>query len=185
METKREIRKRILSVRDALPTEKRVRSELLMTKKILEHQWYGGAKIILIFVKHGSEIDTNQIIEDSFHQNKKVYIPKIINDTMVFIRVYQGELLTEGYKGILEPQEKDLSEVFCYENENPHEILMIMPGVAFDPYRNRIGYGKGFYDRYLSDKENLHTIAIGFDCQIVSMIESDRNDIKPNQVICF
>lgn len=185
METKREIRKRILSVRDALPTEHRIRSEQLMTERILNHPWYYSAKTILIFVKHGSEIDTSYIMEDAFHGNKKVYVPKIINDTMVFIRIYPGEILIEGYKGILEPQEKDCQEIFCFETEDPCEVLMLMPGVAFDPDRNRIGYGKGYYDRYLSNKENLRTIAIGFDCQMVSVIESDRNDIKPDQVICF
>lgn len=62
---------------------------------------------------------------------------------------------------------------------------MIMPGVAFDVRRNRIGYGKGFYDRYLADKEGLHTIAIGFDCQMVPEIEAGEKDIKPMQVICL
>ena len=62
-----------------------------------------------------------------------------------------------------------------------------MPGVAFDKQRNRIGYGKGFYDRYLADKEKLQlrTIAIGFQCQLVEAALSDRNDIKPYQVILF
>ena len=62
---------------------------------------------------------------------------------------------------------------------------MIMPGLAYDRKRSRIGYGKGFYDRYLQEKEALHTIAIGFDFQMVNDIEEEPNDIKPKQVICL
>jgi 5-formyltetrahydrofolate cyclo-ligase len=62
---------------------------------------------------------------------------------------------------------------------------MIMPGVAFDPERNRIGYGKGFYDRYLQDKPALRTIAIGYDCQMVAEIQTEETDVKPMQVICL
>jgi len=64
---------------------------------------------------------------------------------------------------------------------------MLMPGVAFDGMRNRIGYGKGFYDRYLFDKPalQLRTIAIGFKCQKVEAIPANDNDIKPYQVILF
>ena len=63
---------------------------------------------------------------------------------------------------------------------------MIMPGVAFDAGRNRIGYGKGFYDKYLQDKEalQLRTIAIGFGCQMIDAIPAEENDIRPCQVIC-
>ncbi len=63
---------------------------------------------------------------------------------------------------------------------------MLMPGVAFDKYRNRIGYGKGFYDKYLQDKKELsiRTIAIGHQCQMVEEIPVMDNDIKPGQIIC-
>lgn len=184
MESKREIRKRVLSVRDALTREERMISQNEVNRKILEHPWFHRASSVLVFISFGSEIDTGYIIEMSFQQGKKVYVPKIIGDTMIFIRIYQGEALTESYKGILEPPIKNEKDIFRFEKEDPLKVLMIMPGVAFDSERNRIGYGKGFYDRYLSDKENLNTIAIGFDCQMVSVIESDSNDIKPDEVIC-
>ena len=185
MESKGEIRKRVLAMRDALTNENRMQSEIMLTQAILCHPWFYDAKALLIYMKHGSEIDTGQIIEDAFHLQKRVYIPKIIDNRMEFIRISQGEKLIEGYKGIWEPDIKNSIEIFHFSNENPKEVLMIMPGVAFDSFRNRIGYGKGFYDRYLSDKKNLHTIAIGFDCQLVSVIESTTNDIKPDEVICL
>ena len=64
--------------------------------------------------------------------------------------------------------------------------MMLMPGAVFDKMRNRIGYGKGFYDRFLADKENLQlrTIGVGFACQLVEELPSEAWDIKPYQVIC-
>lgn len=185
MRSKQEIRKSTLQLRDEVSLEQRIRAEVLLTERILGHQWYYKAKTILLYMRHGSEIDPIQIMEDAFHKNKRVYLPKVIEDKMVFIRIQKGEKLEKGFFGILEPKLDEQSEIFTYKEEREDDVLMIMPGVAFDVLRNRIGYGKGFYDRYLSDKESMHTIAVGFDCQKVAMIESDENDIRPGQIICY
>ena len=63
---------------------------------------------------------------------------------------------------------------------------MLMPGAAFDRYRNRLGYGKGFYDRFLADKPLLlqRTIGVGFRCQMRAELPSSPLDVRPCQVIC-
>ncbi|MBO5167063.1 MAG: 5-formyltetrahydrofolate cyclo-ligase [Lachnospiraceae bacterium] len=198
MGTKKEIRKRILAKRDALKPAERFRSEALVTDRILEHQWYHKAEYILLFASYGSEISTDEILKDALKSDKKVYMPKVEGENMEFYRISAKEDLVAGYKGILEPD--GTSEKFVYEQcqrETTYDslelatardfvsVLMIMPGAAFDIKRNRIGYGKGFYDKYLADKPDLQTIAIGFDCQMVEYIEADDNDIKPMQVICL
>ncbi len=184
MESKEKMRKRILERRDALTPAERMRSEILVTERILGHQWYYKAGEILLFASCGSEISTRGIMEDAFMSGKQVYLPKVEGETMQFYRIAPDELLRKGYGGILEPSgEKE--KRFCYDKNRRDAILMLMPGAAFDPMRNRIGYGKGFYDRYLADKPDLHTIAIGFDCQMVAQIESCTTDIKPMQVICL
>ncbi len=182
MESKKEIRKRILAKRDTLKPAERFRSEALVTERILGHQWYHKAEYILLFVSYGSEISTDEILKDALKSGKKVYMPKVEGENMEFYRIWDKEDLVAGYKGILEPD--GLSEKFVYECV-PDKVLMIMPGSAFDIKRNRVGYGKGFYDKYLADKPDLQTIAIGFDCQMVECIETDENDIKPMQVICL
>ncbi len=103
---------------------------------------------------------------------------------MRFFRVRRLEELKEGYKGILEPSES--CEEYIYSEAEAPNTLMLMPGAAFDSYRNRIGYGKGFYDRFLADKEalQLRTIAVGYRCQLVDEIPADHGDIRPYQVIC-
>ena len=90
----------------------------------------------------------------------------------------------EGYKGIREP--KGDTEVYSGKDASlADKTLMIMPGVAFDRNRNRMGYGGGFYDRFLSDKPWMHTIAIGYQCQMFPEIPVEENDIRPGQIICF
>lgn len=185
METKKEIRKRVLALRETISPSERMKSEVLVTERILGHQWYYKADTLLVFVSYGSEISTAAIIEDAFRLGKKVFVPKVLGDEMEFYRILPDEKLEEGYKGILEPAVTPVKEQFVYREEIADTVLMLMPGAAFDPARNRIGYGKGFYDRYLADKKEMHTIAIGFQCQMVEAIEADENDVKPMQVICL
>ena len=92
--------------------------------------------------------------------------------------------LSAGYKGIPEPPE--IAEKFVFNPDEMEHTLMLMPGVAFDVFRNRLGYGKGFYDGFLTGKNalQLRTIAVGFQCQMVERIPERDGDIKPYQVIC-
>ena len=76
--------------------------------------------------------------------------------------------------------------MYAYSPDRAQRTLVLMPGVAFDPFRNRIGYGKGFYDRFLADKPQLQlrTIAVGYRCQMLEELPADHRDIRPYQVIC-
>lgn len=185
MESKKEIRKRVLALRDSLGSMERKRSEILMTERILGHQWYYRSKELLVFISYGSEIDTTPIWEEALYQGKKVYAPCVKGENMEFYRIMGRFDLQPGYKGIPEPIDIDKRNLFVFSEEKITSALMLMPGVAFDPLRNRIGYGKGFYDRYLADKEGLHTIAVGYDCQMVPAIKAEEKDIRPMQVICL
>ena len=186
METKKEIRKRILKERDNISDDKRFRSEILITERIIGHQWYYSATDLLIYKRIGSEDSTDEIIRDALLHGKRVWLPKVLshgeNNVMEFYPINMQSKLLPGYKGIPEPE---AGEAFSYTEEKQATTLMIMPGAAFDPKRNRIGYGKGFYDRYLMNKKTLHTIAIGFDCQMTGDIPAEENDCKPMQVICL
>lgn len=180
---KKKIRKEVLARRDALSKEERDRATCLITDRIVGHQWFYRAQTLLCFVSYGSEIPTGDIIEEALRKGKKVFVPRVEGENMNFYRILSLEELTEGYRGIPEPD--GTGEVYRYCPGEQEETLMLMPGVAFDSLRRRIGYGKGFYDRYLEDKEELqlHTIAIGFQCQLVEEIPQEERDIRPYQVI--
>lgn len=202
--SKKEIRRKILTLRDNLSCAERERAKVLLTERILGHQWFYRSDILLGFASYGSEIDTGEILQEALRLGKRVYLPKIVAEAapdggekdngrlkMVFLRVHSLAELKPGYRGIPEPACHEASgectEVFEYQAENNGRTLMLMPGVAFDGYRNRIGYGKGFYDRFLADRPGLQnrTIAVGFSCQMWEKeIVCGEHDIKPYQVLC-
>jgi 5-formyltetrahydrofolate cyclo-ligase len=220
---KREIRKRLLAVRDNLDSGEREKASLLLTERILGHQWYYRADKLLCFASYGSEISTLEIMKEAWKAGKKVYVPKVLPggsemrlelersrsekqslealpDTekaskkilwergrhdMEFYRIMSLEDLEPGYRGIPEPA--GTTEIYVYSADTAEQTLMLMPGVAFDGYRARLGYGRGFYDRYLADrpKLQLRTIAVGYRCQMVDKLPGEDTDIRPCQVICL
>ena len=181
--SKRELRKAVLTRRDALSEKEQKAAEVLLTERICSHPCFTSADILLAFVSYGSEIHTIQILMEAWKLGKKVFVPKVEADRMIFYRIYSMEELVEGYKGIREP--KGDGESFQYASSEAERICMLVPGVAFDQERNRMGYGKGFYDRFLADKPKLQlrTIGICHTCQMVESLPAEEWDIKPQEVI--
>lgn len=177
------LRSQVLQLRSQLCAEERERASVLLTERILGHQWYYLSDSILGFFPYGSEIDVCEILKDALAKGKKVYLPKVIGDEMLFYRVESLEDTVSGYKGIREP--KGNTECYWYDETQAQRTLMLMPGVAFDKNRNRIGYGKGYYDRYLRGRDVLQTrtIAVAFACQMVKEIPAEELDVRPYQVI--
>lgn len=181
---KRQLRKQVLAARDAMKPAERKRGDILVTERILGHQWYYSAEHILIFVSFGSEIDTGMLMEDAWHTGKKVYVPRVEDKQMSFHQIENLTQVKEGYRGIREPAAG--APVFSAGRERAADTLMLLPGVAFDRAGRRIGYGGGFYDRYLQDKPWMRTIAIGYRCQrLAEEFAEDKWDVRPGQVICL
>jgi 5-formyltetrahydrofolate cyclo-ligase len=196
-EKKSQIRRDILALRDGMPREERERASLALADRIIGHQWFYKADKILCFVSFGSEIETREIMEEAFRLGKKVYVPRVEPqetlegikgalsadlEILNFYRITSREELEPGYRKILEPSGNTEKYEF---DPSEKDILLLMPGVAFDSAGRRLGYGKGFYDRFLYGKEELRlrSIAIGFTCQITENIPEDAKDIKPYQII--
>ena len=181
---KKNLRKSLLAARDELSEEEKRRAETLITERILGHQWFYNSSFLLCFASFGSEISTWEIIEEALKKGKEVYLPKVQGEKIVFYRYFGEDDLISGYQGIREPSGQ--TEEFRFEEEKMNRTLLLMPGVGFDQYGNRLGYGKGFYDRFLADKEELRlrSIAIGHKCQMTTEeLPKDENDRKPYQVI--
>ena len=181
---KKTLRRSVLQLREALSDEEQKRAAFLIAERILGHQWYYLSDVVLGFAGYGSEINTDEILEETLRSGKALYLPKVEGDEMNFYRVHNLSELQVGYKGIREP--KGDSERYVYNADMSVRTFMLMPGVAFDMFRNRMGYGKGFYDRFLADKPELQlrTIGIGHKCQMVEEVPCDEHDVKPYQVIC-
>lgn len=182
MESKAEIRKRILEVRRSLTVDEvEVKSEAIL-QNVLKTPEYMEADNILLYADHHNEVMTRGIFEDALMRNKRVYFPKSdsFTNTMVFYRTTSAAQLEKGFMGILEPKENiQLRYRFC-ANE---DTLVILPGVAFDTAGFRIGYGKGYYDKFLSSKRQLSTMALAFACQIVEELPREAHDIKMDKIV--
>lgn len=185
METKALIRKRALAVRDALTEAERMEKSRMIMEKVMALPIYKEADRVLVYVTYKSEVQTHLLIAQALKEGKKVYCPKVKGETMDFYRVFSEDELEKGYKGIREPGE-NADRLLKEEELAEGKSMMLMPGSAFDRDGNRIGYGKGYYDKYLdwiSNLQRLTTVAVCFECQMQEGIPTEVYDKKADVVV--
>ena len=164
-EQKRKLRREILAVRDGMSPESRLRESREVCSAVTAMQEYILAGKLLAFANYGSELVTEGIIEAALAEGKEVYLPKVQKEQMRFYRIFSMNDLTEGYKGIREPYPREERLLRMTEKER---AFLLLPGVAFDREGGRIGYGKGFYDRFLAEYGSwVFVCGIALSCQIV------------------
>lgn len=175
MATKQDIRKHILRVRDEITLENQLAWSREIENRFFEMEDCQYANVFYFYASFGKEVMTQEIIEAVLMQGKRVALPRVNGDTMDFYEIHNFEELKPGYMGILEPVGNVPMDV-------PPDVV-IMPGVAFDENKNRIGYGKGYYDRFLSSIEETTKIAFAFECQIVDEIPAEAFDYRPDRIV--
>lgn len=183
---KESIREKSLKLRNALSASEREEKSEVIQNKLFALKSYKEAEIILIYAAYQSEVHTLPVMEQALADGKKVFCPKVLGEDMEFYQIENTEMLEAGYKGILEPSisvERSLREVL--KPESGSQILMLMPGCAFDKNCGRLGYGKGFYDRYLIKNSDMamSKIALSYECQVWPEIPQDEQDVRPDMVI--
>ena len=177
---KSEIRKYILGIRDRLNKKDKELMDVELKKLLISKEYYKKANGVFIYIGFGSEIDTCSIINKCFKDNKRVFVPRtnITEKTMDAVEIHNLDNLEKNKYGIYEPS-KELSSI------NNKEIdLVVLPGVAFDMNGGRIGYGGGYYDKYLEKISNeVFKVALAYKFQIVANIPVEAHDILANEVI--
>lgn len=177
-EGKNEIRKRMLALRDQV-TERERKSQRIMEKIIASPQ-YKEAEYILAYASIGSEVETEFLLSHALLQGKKLYLPKTYENPheILFYRLYHLEDLKKcGRYQIPEPPETALFD--CHT-----PALVILPGVAFDKDGNRMGYGGGYYDRFLANPFlSVVKIMAAFHEQEIQKLPVDERDIRPDVVV--
>ena len=169
---KKELRKIKMHERDSLSRDEAQALSDIITEKILSLKEYKEADTILTYVSCRSEVITDNLILAALNDGKKVGVPKVEGDIMNFYYINSLDELKAGYFGVREPVvDKALVT-------DPSGCLMIVPGLAFDKDLNRIGYGKGFYDKYFQSHIDtpFTKCGIAFDIQLCEKIEADRYD---------
>lgn len=174
--TKKELRKTVLAARRAMDREEVRRASKIICEKVRETQAYQRATSLCLYMPIHNEVEADLLIDPALAEGKKVYIPKVLEEEMIF-NLYDTDLIREdGPYHIRE----SLSKEILQPDEN---TLIIMPGAVFDPEKNRIGYGGGYYDRYLSRYPMCMTAAVCYDLQIVERIPAEDFDIRPQMIV--
>lgn len=152
---------------------------LAITKKILSSMSYRYCKDILLYCSKSDEVDTSFIFEKALSDGKNVYFPKTFeNGIMRFYKVSSQKELIKAKFGLLEP------DGLSPEYSNSHSIaLCIVPGVCFDTCGNRVGYGKGYYDRFLSSFNGISAGITYSDCVLTEKIPVEKRYDKPVDII--
>lgn len=180
METKAHIRQKALAFRNHMPEEERRQKSGRIAERVSKTLWFQEADVLLVYMAFRSEADTEELISGAFLEGKAVYCPKVEGEEMNFYRIASKEDLKEGYQGIKEPEGKP-EDLFL--PADGMKCLMIVPGSAFDKEGNRIGYGKGYYDKYLERYPEIRTMGICFEGQMQEKIPEEGHDRRMNRVI--
>jgi 5-formyltetrahydrofolate cyclo-ligase len=179
MLTKARIRSKILLRLKTQKEEDRNRKSKLITHKLLRNKVFKKAKIVMFYIAFGGEVNTEEMIREAQKTGKLICVPVCRKDreTMQPAILEDHAKLIKGPYGVLEPATRAHVE--------PKDLdLVIVPGVAFDKKGNRLGRGKGCYDRFLcSLSEKTASIGLAFDFQILPLVPTACHDVSVKQVI--
>lgn len=174
---KAELRKKILQEMKALSQEQKQAMDRVLTEGFLQHPFYQEAKVIATYLSFPHEFQTQELIKRMLKDGKKVLIPKTYPKGRMEFVVYDPKQLAKTSFGLLEPQ-GDLEVV------EPSQIDLIhVPGLAFTTEGYRIGYGGGYYDRYLEHFAG-HTMSTIYPCQ-VQEFNLENHDIPVQEVLTY
>ena len=137
---------------------------------------YRNAKTIYGYLPYNQEVRTVAMLEQAMRDGKRVAVPKCYGDEMRFIFMEDLSLVEKGYANIPEP----IADEPIADDET---ALVLMPGLAFDPQGHRIGYGGGFYDKFLAKEPNHPTLALCYEFQMLPHLETEEFDIPVDCVL--
>ena len=172
---KSELRKQVLHEMKAISQEQKQFIDQALTEQLLQHPFYQEAKVIATYLSFPHEFQTQELIEQALKDGKKVLIPKTYPKGRMDFVVYDPQQLVKTSFGLLEPQ-GDLEVVDASQID-----LIHVPGLAFTTEGYRIGYGGGYYDRYLKHFSG-NTLSTVYPCQIRDFIPEDH-DIPVQEVL--
>lgn len=178
---KTSIRNRMKTLRDLIDKKEASHKSSLIVNHLFSLKEYQDAGVVMSYVSFGSEAETRPIIEHALSQGKKVAVPYCISEGRRLLACVITSLddLIPGTWGILEPSDPYKRVL------DPKEIdVAVIPGLAFDRNLNRLGYGAGYYDRFLpSLNEDATKIGIAYDMQMTDALPADPHDIPMDYII--
>lgn len=176
-QAKRAIRREVLALRDALAPRERSERSLRVAERVLALPEVLGARTVMGFWSFGSEVETAPLLLRLHDAGTRVALPRIREGDVVAAAYAPGDPVTPTPFGAMEPSGWDLVE--------PEDLdAILVPGVAFDRGGARVGYGGGFYDRFLPrTRPGVPAIAIGFALQVVEAVPEGRMDRRVDAIV--
>lgn len=174
------LRQEKLSLRRKMGQSQRERQSRQIARAVQACPVWQNARCILLYASYKTEVSTDSLLMAALDANKSVYYPRVEGQEMEFYRIASREELAPGYKGILEPVQSGEKYVLV------PDTLLIAPGAVFDRQGHRIGYGGGYYDRYLgrfAKPQRPYCMGLCFACQITPKIVPKAHDILMDSVI--
>ncbi len=171
---KKSLRKEILEKRDLLRKQEIIEKSREIKEKLLLMPEFINAKTVAFYVSFSKEVFTHSMIKDLLGK-KRIFVPKVISGKITFHEIDNFNELKSGKLGILEPVTPNR---VSYDEID----LIIVPGIAFDKFGHRIGYGFGMYDKLLRNIE-CKKIGFAFNLQIVDKIPKEKFDVAVDKII--
>ena len=173
---KAELRRIIREKKRAMTEEEIQRRSELLGEKFVACPQYRDAKTIYGYLPYNQEVRTIPMLEQALADGKRVAVPKVYGDEMKFIYLDDMSKVDKGYAGIPEP-------IADEPVADDPTALVLMPGLAFDPMGHRIGYGGGFYDKFLASEPKHPTVALCYEFQMQQHLETEEFDIPVDCVL--
>jgi 5-formyltetrahydrofolate cyclo-ligase len=163
----------MLEKRNLQAASDNARHSALVQRHIIKSREFQSAKIVGAYFATGSEVRTDFLIGEAKRLGKVVALPRTEGDMINFYEMSSTSGLIAGRFGIMEPPPA-------------HPVrrmdLLVVPGIGFDKQGYRLGYGKGYYDRYLSEKKPQFTIGLAYNFQLLESLPHDEHDAKMDAI---
>lgn len=175
MISKKELRANIKMLKKQHSAEQLATQSQAIMAKLAQHPDFVNARTVMLYSSLPDEVQTQQFVEQWRH-HKKIILPTVVGDDIIPVELSENTGFAVGDFNILEPQDE------AYQGDYD---LIVVPGVAFDKNGNRLGRGRGYYDRFLCRYQQVKKIGICFDFQFVEEIPTEPTDVKMDEIISF
>ena len=175
---KDELRKEMKLRRRTLSASRILFYSALMTDKLLKEEVYQNCDMVLAYYSISAEVSMDYLFEQAWQDGKKIGLPVCLENHEMEFRYYdRNTVLRPGIYGIPEPLDSTRIEL------NACKPLFLVPGVVFDESMNRIGYGGGYYDRFMKKYPDVPRVMLAYEMQKTDRIPADTNDVPVNLIL--
>lgn len=173
---KRVLRRIIGEKKRALSAQEIEARSARLAEKLFKTDLYRDARSLYAYLSFNQEVRTRLVIERAWADGKRVAVPKVVGGELRFLWIESFDGLSENGWGIAEP----VGDSPAAEDET---ALVLMPGLAFDRSGRRVGYGGGYYDRYLAQHPHHPTVALCYGFQLFDRLDAEAHDVPVDRVI--